>query len=396
VLRYITEAGCALLGASTPSSTVGPAMRELARGYGVEVEVEALPEGVLSVASGTGRSFLATARTGSLRFDQTERLFDLIQRSRGGGVSALQGVQELHAIEGMAPTVAAGWRFMGYWLIAVGLCLRRNPGVAELAVTAALGMPVAALLIGAPRLGGLKPFMPAVAAFVVGVPVSLLVEQHRLAEPSQVVVPLLASFIPGLLLAVGSLELLRGAFEAGAARFIGGIYQLVVLAFGLVASEAAFALNAPTHPVASTAQVGAWAPVVGVGVYTVGLWLAFCAPVTALPALAVVVYAAWGIQQLADPVTDRYVSTFLAATVGVVIAQAIYAWFGPPPLLTINPLFRILGPGGLSLERVTALTAGNFLGADTGVVVFTLIAVAMGLAAGMAISDHLRLGPTSR
>jgi len=36
------------------------------------------------------------------------------------------------------------------------------------------------------------------------------VEQHRLADPSQVVVPLLASFLPGLLLTVGSLELLRG------------------------------------------------------------------------------------------------------------------------------------------------------------------------------------------
>ena len=171
---------------------------------------------------------------------------------------------------------------------------------------------------------------------------------------------------PGLLLAVGSLELLRGALQAGAARFMGGIFQLILLAFGLVASEAAFDLSSPTHPVASTAQVGAWAAVVGVGVYTVGLWLAFSAPLTALPALAVVVYAAWGIQQLADPVTDRYVSTFLAATVGVVIAQAIHAWFGPPPLLTINPLFRLLGPGGLSLERATALTVGNFLG---GVVV---------------------------
>jgi len=94
--------------------------------------------------------------------------------------------------------------------------------------------------------------------------------------------------------------------------------------------------------------------------------------------------------------TDRYVSTFLAATVGVVIAQAVYAWFGPPPLLTITPLFRILGPGGLSLERATALTAGNFVGADSGVVVFTLIAVAMGLAAGMAITEHIRLRPTSR
>lgn len=191
-LRYVSESGSALLRASTPTSTVGPTIHELARGYGLEIEIAALPEGVLSVQDSTGRSSLAMASGGSLRFDQTQRLFELIQRSRRG-LAAEQGLRELHAIETMPPAVPAPWRFLGYCLIIVGLCLRQNPGMNELVVTSVLALPVAAVLISTPKLGRLTPFVPAVTAFLVGVPVVLLVQHHRLSEPAQVVVPVLAS-----------------------------------------------------------------------------------------------------------------------------------------------------------------------------------------------------------
>jgi uncharacterized membrane protein YjjP (DUF1212 family) len=397
VLRYVTAAGSALLGASAPCSTVVPGLQGLAGGYGLHVKVDASPGAVLAVDEDTGRSSLATAGAGSLRFDQTQRLFDLISRSRQGSVWAQQGLQELRAIETMPPTIPAAWRFVGYCLIAVGLCLRQNPGVPELAATAAMSLPMACLLLSMPMLGTIGPFVPGIAAFLVGLPVSWLVEHRWLTEPAHVVVPLLAFFIPGLLLAIGSLELVQGALHAGAARLVGGVFQLTLLAFGLVASEAAFALDSSPHPIAATGHIGTWSPAVGVSVYALGLWLAFCAPLSALPALTIVIFVAWGIQQLSATVTGTYGSTFLGAAVAVVVAQGIHTWFGPPPLLTLNPLFRILIPGGLSLLRVTSLTSGNFVGASLGVVVFTFIAVAMGLTVGMAAAERfgLRSAPAS-
>lgn len=386
-LRYVTESGSALLRASTPTYTLAPTIQDLARGYGLRVEIAAFPEGVLSVQDDTGRSSLAMASGGPLRFDQTQRLFNLIQRSRRG-LPAEQGLRELHAIDAMPPTVDWPWRLIGCCLIIVGLCLRQNPGVNELVVTTILALPVATLMMRGPRFGRLTPFVPAVAAFLVGIPVAVLVQHHRLAEPAQVVIPVLASFIPGLALTVGSLELCRGALQAGAARFIGGVFQLMVLAFGLIASQSAFAFASRPHPLTEVTQVGSWSPLVGVGAYAVGVWLAFCAPRSALPALAVVIYVAWGIQQLSDRITGPYLSTFLGAAIGVVVAQAIFAWFGPPPVLTLNPLFRILAPGGLSLLRVTSMTAGNFVGAELGVVIFTFISVAMGLAVGLALTER--------
>ena len=254
----------------------------------------------------------------------------------------------------------------------------------------ALSIPVAALLIAMPRLGGLKELIPAVMAFAVGAAVAVLVEHDQLVQPAQVVLPLLAMVLPGTLLAVGSFDILRGALQAGAARLVGGVHQLLVLALGLVASQAAFALTTPIEQPAEMTRMGAWSPVVGLAVYVLGTCLAFCAPVSAWPTLTIVVYVGWGIQLLTDGLAGPCASTFLAAAVAIVVATGIYPRFGPPPLLTLNPLFRILGIGGLSLLQVTSLTVGNFIGAEVGSAAFTLISVALGLAAGMAVTERMR------
>src|SRR5262249_17738912 len=153
------------------------------------------------------------------------------------------------------------------------------------AITAAFALPIAALVMAMPKLRGFEPFAPGVVAFLVGLPVSLLVQLGWLTEPSHVVVPLLSSFLPGLLLAVGSLELVHGSLQAGAARLMGGVFQLMLLAFGLIASQAAFTLSAPIEVDSHTTPIGSWSPLVGVGFYAVGIWLAFCAPRRAAPAL---------------------------------------------------------------------------------------------------------------
>ena len=387
---FITRLGCALIDAGAPTSTVGPGMQRLARRFELDCEITVLPNGVLAVNTGTGCSSLVTASRETLRFDQTEQLFAVLRAGAAGRLSAEAGLRELRRIVQIPPPVRAPWRFGGYCLMAVGLCLRQNPGVVEFIAALALSVPVAALLIGMPRLSGLKALMPAVIAFAVGSVAAVLVEHGQLVQPAQVVLPLLAMVLPGTLLAVGSFDTLRGALQAGTARLVGGVHQLLVLALGLVASQAAFALTAPIEQPAAMMRVGAWSPVVGLAIYVLGTCLAFCAPLSAWPSLAIVVYVGWAIQLSTDGLAGPYTSTFLAAAVAIVVATWIYPRFGPPPLLTLNALFRILGIGGLSLLQVTSLTVGNFIGAEVGSAAFTLISVALGLAAGMAVTERMR------
>ena len=108
-----------------------------------------------------------------------------------------------------------------------------------------------------------------------------------------------------------------------------------------------------------------WSPVVGLAVYVLGTCLAFCAPVSAWPALTIVVYAGWGIQLLTDGLAGPYASTFLAAAVAIVVATGI-SRVRAATAADAEPAVPNPGHGGLSLLQVTSLTVGNFIGAEVG------------------------------
>ena len=158
-------------------------MQQLAHRFDLDCEITVLPNGVLAVNSGTGRSSLVTASRETLRFDQTERLFAVLRAGGTGRISAEAGLRELRRIVQRPPPVRAPWRFGGYCLMAVGLCLRQNPGLGEFIAALALSIPVAALLIAMPRLGGLKALIPAVMAFAVGASVAVLSSTTSWSNP---------------------------------------------------------------------------------------------------------------------------------------------------------------------------------------------------------------------
>ena len=88
-------------------------MQQLAHRFDLDCEITVLPNGVLAVNSGTGRSSLVTASRETLRFDQTERLFAVLRASGTGRISAEAGLRELRRIVQIPPPVRAPWRFGG-------------------------------------------------------------------------------------------------------------------------------------------------------------------------------------------------------------------------------------------------------------------------------------------
>ncbi|MBN9622484.1 MAG: hypothetical protein J0H06_05940 [Actinobacteria bacterium] len=80
----------------------------------------------------------------------------------------------------------------------------------------------------------------------------------------------------------------------------------------------------------------------------------------------------------------------------MLVALAAHRLFrsSPAPLLTLNPLFRILAPGGLGLVGVTTIAAGGSVGTDIGVVLFTFLAVAMGLVTSVSVTEVMRRRPS--
>lgn len=388
--EFVTRFGAALLAASAPVPMVRHHLRELASTYGVHNDYLIVSGGIMAVDTDDGTAGHAVTDPTAYRLDQTQHLFDLYDTAAEGTLTPEDGLRRLDEISALPRTFGPALRLLGYWLVAVGLALRLQPDWRDLEICACLAVLLAVLIMLAERLRRLKSLAPPMIAFVVAVPAFLL------ADPLPVLVPLLAVFIPGAMLTIGTLELSEGEIQTGSARMIAGVHQLVILAFGIVgAASLVGATRGAIEPGPAGTPVGTWAPIVGVGLYAVGAGLAFCATRRSLPGLVVVVYSAWLGESLGDLVLGGYLSAALGAAAAIVVATLVHRRLaGPAPLLTVLPVFRILAPGGLGLLGVTKIAVGGFNTAEVGVVLFTFVAVALGMVLGDAIASgrwiHLR------
>nr|WP_249361868.1 threonine/serine exporter family protein [Gordonia araii] len=391
--RYVTRLGASLIATIAPSPSVDEALSEVSARYGLDTASAVLPRGAITVNRADGATIFERAPSG-YRLDQTAAVLDLVGASKAGAVTPEEGIRRLDAIDSMPPAVGPVGRFAGIVLIVVGLCLNQDPGLHELIVAGVLSVITATVAVSLSRWGALSLFSATLVAFLTALPVAVLSEIGFLDAPAQVMVPLMSMFTPGAALTIAILEMSMGAMQTGVTRLISGVLQLFLLAFGII-------LAVSVTPGFDGVDVGGTNPGMPTGVrfagvilYVLGACLAFSAPRSALRWLAIVILAAWGTQELVGLALHGYASSFIGAVVGVVVAQLVHRYFeGPAALVSLNPIFRILAPGGLTLIGVTsAATQGSVGGsvpADIGSLVFTFIAVALGMGAGLALT-HLR------
>ena len=158
-----------------------------------------------------------------------------------GRISAEAGLRELRRIVQIPPPVRTPWRFGGYCLMAVGLCLRQNPGLVEFIATLALSIPVAALLIAMPRLGRAEGTDARGDGLCGGAAVAVSSSTTSWSSRASGAATA-GDGASGNVAGCRLLDILRGR-AGGAARLVGGVTILVGI--GLVASQAAFALTTP-------------------------------------------------------------------------------------------------------------------------------------------------------
>jgi uncharacterized membrane protein YjjB (DUF3815 family) len=168
---------------------------------------------------------------------------------------------------------------------------------------------------------------------------------------------------------------------------VAGFYSLLLLTFGLVVAGSVAGLTTAddiADPVSS--GLAPWTPWVGVGIYVIGVGLAFSVPKGNWTSLYLVSYTAWGVQLASSHVTIGYLSALAGAAAGVLVASLAHRHLhGPPALLSFTPAFWLLVPGGLSLLGVTRATAGTTGGAQISAALFTIVGIALGVIVGRGI-----------
>jgi uncharacterized membrane protein YjjB (DUF3815 family) len=288
---------------------------------------------------------------------------------------------------------------IGYTVLTVGLGMLLVNDQKALLALAGLGFVVGILRLIADKVQVLSLALPVAAAMLV-TGLAYRYGPQLGAEPSTLLIPPLVSFLPGAALTLGAQEMATRSMISGASRIVSGVYMLLLLTFGIVAGRA-IANTEPHHvdpmilpawvPVASVPV--AWVPVAGILIFGIGMFFNSSAPKWALPWLLLMLYGAWGAQQLGGMVAGDSSGLFGAFTGGLVvvpIATLVQRLHGPPAQVASLPAFWLLVPGALGLAGVSNLVEGQSTTNTLVNAFLSVVSVALGILVGSSIAATAR------
>jgi len=391
-LEFLTELGEALLQAGDSVGHVEGALRTVARVHGVDhLGVLVLPSSlVLSIPHADSvTAEVRTTRAGALRLDQIDDVIHLMRAAEGGDLTVAEGRRELARIRSGPSPISPQAQLVAHVVLSAGLALVLSGGLLEVCVAAVLGLVVGGLrLVTASQRPTQQAFWPLVAAFVVSTASFATARLFTdLATFPALVAPLI-TFLPGVLMTMGVLELATGHTVAGSSRLAAGSMRLILLALGIVAGAQLVGIPAG-HP---RAGIDGWPaavlPWVGVGLFGLGASSFHGSRRRTLPWILLVMYVAYAGQVIGGLFFGTALSAFFGAV--AMTPAALFASHrpsGPTPLVTFLPGFWLLVPGALGLEGVTRLIGEG--SSSTGVLVATLtsmIGISLGLLLGLILS----------
>jgi uncharacterized membrane protein YjjP (DUF1212 family) len=383
---FLVQLGAAMNAAGAPVQSVQDRLTRAARAYGAtSARISAFPTYMMvTIASGEPATLELTTSLNPSRLDQISALERLATDAEHARVEPAAGVERLEQIRIMRPRFGPVQSILGYSVLTLGICLVLHPALRNVAAAAVFGALVG-LLRSLERSRPLQIVMPIIAAFVVAA-LSAVAVKHGLEGPGlRAMVASLVVFLPGAAITTAVLELASGQMISGSARLVAGGMQLGFLAFGILAGIEVVGVPSPSVFAGSNQVLGAWAGWLGVSIFALGVTVAYSAPARSLPALLVVLYAAWGGQLLGTTIFGIYVSAFVGALVMTPLAYWVARFpSAMPPYASFLPGFWLLVPGALGVIGLTELAgdAGASGTQDLSATVVSIFAIALGVLFG--------------
>ena len=325
---------------------------------------------MLTVRHRAGPAYHDTVRIGPelTRLDLVSAAKFLVNDILAGELSAGAARRELAGLEASRDPYPWWLRVLGVTLFAVGFAPSVQQTWREVAAAAFLGALTGVMFIAADRAAGLRVLLPVVSTLVVAViAFEVLHVQDAQGGPVLLMIPGLFVLIPGDLLCAATAEIAVGQFTPGAVRLAQAAVTLVQLAAGVViaAELTGVGLRALSQPASPGHSLPDWLVAVGWIPFTIGLALTFSARVRDIPWMLLLVYLAWGVQELVlahslvvpqEGETGATAAVFIAAAV-LALAAGLLEQFRdlPPRGVTILAGFFALTVGAVALRGLTAL-----------------------------------------
>jgi uncharacterized membrane protein YjjP (DUF1212 family) len=402
-IAFLTELGSALSAAGDPVSSTERTLRRVARSTGVmDVEIGVLPTLVFvrGLDGQTPTTDLAAADVAdNLRLDQISALYHVVDLARLGRLSPGDGLARLADMRTMPARFGVPVRILGQVILSIGLGLIITPRSSALIYCAGLGLVVGVLIELGRRSVTLEVLLPVLASLLVSIIVFLATAAGQVVAPLLLLIPPLITFLPGGMLTTAMLELADHHPIAGASRLVAGATQVLLLVFGIIAAQVLVGLPPELAFAKRTDNLlGWWAPWLGPLVFATGVYFHFVGPRRSLAWLWLIVYVATFGEYVGDMLVGGYLGGFCGAacmTVAAVWLDRLKA--APPFQVVFLPAFWLLVPGVLAVVGLADLVGNedSLAVQDLGRVIFTILAIALGVLVGVAVSRAVHLSESS-
>jgi uncharacterized membrane protein YjjP (DUF1212 family) len=384
LLVCLRTIGQALMASGNPVSLVEDTLTEIAAGYGVACETAVLPN-ILMIRVGETTSAVldvTTQRLTTLRLDQMSDLALLIDRVKQRRLTPLEAARRVDQIRATAPRFGAAAIVAGYVLLVIGLTLRMRPAWDALIVTSALGLLVGLMLVWFRWFPRFALLLPVLAALIVSVLTFYLTRRGWIVGPANLIIPPLVTFLPGVTMTIGMMELASGHLMSGSSRLIYGGTSLFLLFFGTALGVTIARLPPSLVSEYSPVIFPWWAPILGTLLYGVGLFIYLSGANRDLPWMLLVLFVAMLGQDLGERYLGAYSGTFLGALLLGLCADVIARLpQGTPAIASWVPGFWFLVPGSRGLLSFTNLLGENYLESLVGFgqMIALLVAISLGI-----------------
>lgn len=391
--RLLAWLGCGLLAGGMPVHEVEEDVRDVAAALGhPRAQVACSPTATTLTLSSGGAASMERVE-GGVRLDQLAEVSRLRAGLRTGVVSVEDALTRLSTLRAEPHRYAHAGLLGGGLLAAVGIALVLAPSWPSVLFAALIAPWTVTLMVLAGRSALVRTLMPFFAAFIAALIAFLAAGQGLVTSPLWTLVAPIAVLLPGALIVTGLTELAAGSMMAGTARLGYGATQLLLFALGVGAAVVLLRVPPEEIDAGRPADLGWWAPALGVVVVTVAISLMESVSVAMVPWLLATILATYLAQTAGNALSaSGWLGAFLGATAASLVATVV-EFLRPqlPRVVAFLPSFWLLVPGSLGLVSLTRLEIApdTAIGALGGVVVI-VAAIALGVVVGAALARPLR------
>ncbi|AXE54164.1 threonine/serine exporter ThrE family protein [Aurantimicrobium sp. MWH-Uga1] len=387
VTDMLTEAAAAMVSSTYPAPQAESVLRGLAEAYNADAEIVLLPTMVLTETHKHGVPQLRVVKS-SYRFDQMTQVQSVLAQARHNKDNAHDVAESLRAISTKKPIYPSWLRVIGYALSALGFGAAFRLDLPALVAVTVMGVLVGIMVLNLSRSTRFVALLPLMATFVAGLMVAGISILFDKPDPVRMVAMLIVVLLPGATLTSGIIELVSGYMVSGASRLMYALMILGSMAFGGVLAITVSGIPASRLEDVTVTLTPQWVAWAGAAIYGVGTFLYFCTPLRLwLPSLFVMMFS-FAISVLAVPSLGVPLSAGLATAAGLITSWAINARLGggPGDLAIFLPTFWLIVPGSTGFVALTGeLESSQNLSDVAGTAGLTFFAMAIGMMLATAV-----------